>query len=117
MNCLLTRHNVVRAGVQGEVEKVMVVCTGRLYSMLLVDKKHVWVSAEDSIIRVYHATKYKKEKDLQSHRSMVRCMEVIRQPDDKIQVWSGDVEGNIIVWDPQVRMTHDSRTRAHQGTN
>lgn len=86
---------------KGEVEKVIVVCTGRLYSMLLVDKKHVWVSAEDSIIRVYHAAKYKKEKDLQSHRSMVRCMEVIRQPDDKVQVWSGDVEGNIIVWDPQ----------------
>lgn len=42
---------------KGDVEKEITVSTKRLYSMVLVDKKQVWISGEDPTIRVFHASK------------------------------------------------------------
>jgi len=89
---------------QGDTEKVIQASSERLYSMVLVDKKHVWVAGKDRVIRVFNASKYKKEKELLSHQAMVRCLQVIEHPERGNQVWSADVAGRIIIWDPQVRL-------------
>lgn len=44
---------------------------------------------------------------------MVRCLEVIRTG-DKTQVWSGDIGGNVIVWDTQ-KLKKDTEFCVQQG--
>jgi len=88
---------------KGDTEKVIQASSERLYSMVLVDKKHVWVAGKDRVIRVFNASKYKKEKELLSHQAMVRCLQVIEHPERGNQVWSADVAGRIIIWDPQMK--------------
>jgi len=74
-------------------------------SLAIVGPKQVWSGSADATIILWSALKFKIKKQLKGHLGSVNC--ILAEPDDKQTkkktsgsacVWSGDSEGNIIIW-------------------
>lgn len=74
----------------------------RVYAILDAGK-HVWTCSEDHAIVVWDAKTFARVNTMRDHDSLIKALELV-QVGRVTQIWSGDVNGRICVYDAETRI-------------